>query len=208
MPASKNPQSGFSLIEMLVAVVILAIGLLGLAQLQVTAIKANAQSTTSSAATAIAQKIVEEISAMGADDPMFGGPTASTQTWPGSPITVAGAGTYNITYDVTAVQAGTSIVSNLFNIEITYANLTKGGEFDLSIAGKSFKHTVQDIGKKEKAKESPLAVNYKTFVLGQVVLKSGKYQLTIKPKKINKEAIKLHQGLMTLRDVTLVPQEN
>ena len=125
MSVSKNTQSGFSLIELLVAVVILAIGLLGLAQLQVTAIKTNAQSTTSTAATAIAQSVVEEIAAMGADDPMFDGPTASTQTWTGSPVTVAGAGTYNITYDVTAVQAGGSTVSNLFNIEITVTSISK-----------------------------------------------------------------------------------
>jgi hypothetical protein len=92
-----------------------------------------------------------------------------------------------------------------YSIEITYANLTQGGVFELAIAGQIFEHTVENVGKKEKAKQSPLAVNYKTFVLGEVDLKPGKHSLTIKPKRINKEAIKLHQGLMTLRDVTLVP---
>jgi alpha-L-fucosidase len=92
-----------------------------------------------------------------------------------------------------------------YTIEITYANLTEGGVFELAIADQTFEHTVENVGKKEKAKQSPLAVNYKTFVLGEVDLKPGKYSLTIKPKRINKEAIKLHQGLMTLRDVTLVP---
>lgn len=93
-----------------------------------------------------------------------------------------------------------------YNIEITYANLTEGGVFELTIAGQSFEHNVQKIGKKPKAKLSPLSVNYKTFVLGEVELKSGIYNLTIKPKKINEEAINLHQGLMTLRDVTLTPK--
>ena len=86
MPVSNKSQAGFTLIELLVAVVILAIGLLGLAQLQVTAIKTNAQSSTSTAATAIAQRVVEEIAAMSADHAMFDGP--NNGTWVGSPFTV------------------------------------------------------------------------------------------------------------------------
>ena len=65
MSTSKNSQSGFSLVEMLVAVVIIAVGLLGLAQSQVTAIKVNSQSMTSTTARALAQKVVEEIAATG-----------------------------------------------------------------------------------------------------------------------------------------------
>ncbi len=49
MPASKKIQAGFTLVELLVAIVVLAIGLLGLVQLQVTAIKTNSQSMTSTA---------------------------------------------------------------------------------------------------------------------------------------------------------------
>lgn len=117
MTGSKKSQAGFTLIELLVAVVILAIGLLGLAQLQVTAIKTNSQSTTSTAATAIAQKIVEEVASMGADDVMFD--AVGSGTWPGSPITVEGAGTYDITYDITQVQANGNDVTNVFRVEIT-----------------------------------------------------------------------------------------
>ena len=117
MSTPRQQQAGFTLIELLVAVVILAIGLLGLAQLQVTAIKTNAQSSTSTAATAIAQKVVEEVAALGADDPLFDGPGSGT--WPGSPITVAGAGTYVVTYDVTNVTAGGNNITNLYRIEIT-----------------------------------------------------------------------------------------
>ena len=116
MPVAKNTQSGFSLIEMLVAIVILAVGLLGLAQLQITAMKTNSQSATSAAATALAQQVVEKIAAIDADDAMF---TSSTGvTWDGSPVTVAGAGTYDITYDVTQVLANGTAIPNLFRIDV------------------------------------------------------------------------------------------
>ena len=118
MPVAKKSQSGFSLIELLVAVVILAVGLLGLAQLQVTAIKANSQSATSSAATALAQMVVEGVAAMGADDPIFNGPSTNN-TWSGSPVTVAGGGTYNITYDVEQVESESGKpVTNLYRVVI------------------------------------------------------------------------------------------
>lgn len=127
MPVAKNPQSGFSLVELLVAIVILAVGLLGLAELQVTAMKSNSQSATSTAATALAQRIIEEVAAMDASDPLFDG--ASTGTWPGSPITtLEGGGIYNITYSVAPVLsdpgAGT-VVSNLYQVTVTVTSSTE-----------------------------------------------------------------------------------
>jgi alpha-L-fucosidase len=92
-----------------------------------------------------------------------------------------------------------------YNIEITYGNLVDGGTFELTIAGEKFEHAVKAIPLHSKAKKSPLIIKYKTFDLGNVILKPGKYKLSIKPLKINDDAKKLYQGLMTLRDVTLVP---
>jgi type IV pilus assembly protein PilV len=115
MPASENAQSGFTLVELLVAVLILAVGLLGLAELQITAMKTNSQSATSTAAAALAQKVVEEIAAMSGEDPMFAGPGSGT--W--GTVTVEGGGTYNITYDVTQVQASGVDVTNVRRVEIT-----------------------------------------------------------------------------------------
>ena len=105
MKQRQSAQAGFSMIEMLIAVVILAVGLLGLAELQITAIKTNAQSDSITVANGIAQKIVEEIAAKDADEAIFstavGIPVGGLSvTWPGSPYTVQGAGTYNVTYDV------------------------------------------------------------------------------------------------------------
>lgn len=123
MPVEKHKQSGFTLVELLVAVVILAVGLLGLAQLQVTAIKTNSQSATITAANAIAQKVVEEVAAMAADHVMFDAP--GTGTWPGTPVTVDGAGTYAVTYTITQMTTpGGDNISNVFKVQIDVASTT------------------------------------------------------------------------------------
>jgi type IV pilus modification protein PilV len=121
MSASKKMQAGFTLIELLVAVVILAIGLLGLVQLQVTAIKTNSQSMTSTASKALAQKAVEEFAALDADDPIFTDGQAGT--W--GTYTTLGGGTYTVTYSVAQVQAGGNDVSQLFNVTITVTSTTE-----------------------------------------------------------------------------------
>ena len=122
MSTSKKIQAGFTMVELLVAVVILAIGLLGLVQLQVTAIKTNSQSMTSTASRALAQKAVEEFAALDADDPLFVDGAAGT--W-GIPIETKGGGTYDVTYSVEQVQAGGNDVSQLFKITITVTSTTE-----------------------------------------------------------------------------------
>ena len=119
MSASKNTQSGFSMIELLVAVVILAVGLLGLAQLQVTAIKVNSQSMTSTASRAVAQKLVEDIAAM-SDYSLFVDGTSGD--W--GPFVTDGGGTYTAHYEIDQVEANGNAVTNLFNVTITVESTT------------------------------------------------------------------------------------
>ena len=92
-------QAGMSLVEMLLAVVVLAIGLLGLAELQVTAMKANSQSNVSVAAASLAQRVIESVAAMDPASTMFDDGNLNV-AWPWSPVTLQGAGTFNITYSV------------------------------------------------------------------------------------------------------------
>jgi len=120
MPASKKIQAGFTLVELLIAVVVLAIGLLGLVQLQVTAIKTNSQSMTSTASKALAQKVVEEFAALPPEDPVFVDGQAGT--W--DSYTEQGGGTYTVTYSIAQVQAGGNDVSQLFNVTITVTSTT------------------------------------------------------------------------------------
>jgi type IV pilus modification protein PilV len=115
MHTKLSAQSGFSMVELLVAVLVLAIGLLGLAELQITAIKVNSQSETMLAAAAIAQGIVEEIAAMDSSDPMFNS-SVNDAVWDDSPVTVEGGGTYDITYDVATTYQG---VTNLCLVTVT-----------------------------------------------------------------------------------------
>lgn len=58
-PRNRSREEGFSLIEVLVSLTILAVGLLSLALLQVTAIKGNASASKSSIATDLAQEKLE-----------------------------------------------------------------------------------------------------------------------------------------------------
>ena len=62
-----HSQSGFSLIEVLVAIVVLSIGLLGLAGLQATGLRQNQSASYRSTATVLAYDIVDAMRANRAD---------------------------------------------------------------------------------------------------------------------------------------------
>lgn len=61
MQQRMTSQLGFSLVELMIAIALLAFGLLGLAQLQVTAMRTTTHSAGMLGANALGQRIVEEI---------------------------------------------------------------------------------------------------------------------------------------------------
>lgn len=63
MFAHRNNQSGFTLLEVMVAVFVLAIGLLGMAHLQVTTLKANQSASLKSQANILASDIIDRMRA-------------------------------------------------------------------------------------------------------------------------------------------------
>lgn len=63
-----NDQKGFSLIEILISMTIFAIGVLALAEMQITAIRGNAFSSTTTDGTTLAQDRIEQLMNLPYDD--------------------------------------------------------------------------------------------------------------------------------------------
>lgn len=85
-------EGGFTLIEVLVALTIFAIGLLALAGMQVTGIKGNSRAQSVTAKVALADGVVEEILARSGDDAIFSiGVATNYDPW--TSVALAGAGT-------------------------------------------------------------------------------------------------------------------
>lgn len=93
-------QDGFTLIEVLVALTILAVGLLALALMQTTAIKANALSSNSTVATQLAQDRLEEFK----NSPWTAVVSSATAAFGNNPTTA------NVTYTALPASAGDNVV--------------------------------------------------------------------------------------------------
>lgn len=111
-------QKGFTLLELLVALTIFAIGLLGVAGMQVTGLRQNATSHGRTTAAALATGILEEIRTWPlADTRLSGDSTANAWSFNGQPsLNVAGGGIFQATYDVDTNYNG---VTNIKRIQVT-----------------------------------------------------------------------------------------
>ena len=130
-------EKGFSLVELLVAVVMLAVGLLAVAGMQSMAINKNAYANRYSTATALAQEVMEDFlarepsSAIFQSDVGLGPPDPSAANYDLDPsavtsnsVTVTGAGTFTVLYSIDANNP----VANVAKITVKVTTTIGGGQ--------------------------------------------------------------------------------
>jgi type IV pilus assembly protein PilV len=127
-------EKGFTLLELLVALTIFAIGMLSVASMQVTALRENANSHSRTAAVTLASGILEEIQRWSPDDPRFSADVTAQDWNSGNAIAIDGAGAFRATYDLDRNFNG---VQNVIRIQV---NVTGGGTRPVSLV--SFKRAV------------------------------------------------------------------
>ena len=114
-----NDQKGFSLVEVLIAMTIFAIGVLALAQMQVTAIRGNAFSSTTTDGTTLAQDRVEQLMNLPYDD----GALAEGNH---GPVT---QGVYNVSWNV----VNDSAVNNTKTVNVSVTWTANGWNRSVSL---------------------------------------------------------------------------
>ena len=130
MKRMRDDEKGFTLAEVMVAMLILLVALLGLAQVQFTSIQGNAQSFSQVAATSLAQRAVEEFVALDGDDSVLQTEETVYKSWEDN-VEVAGGGTYNILYKTDVDYGGVDNVTRIdVRVESTNQTLSVGGKTD------------------------------------------------------------------------------
>jgi len=125
-----NNRNGFSLVELLIAITIFAVGLLAVSGMQVTAIKGNSKASSVSVASSLALSVMEEFMVMSSSAAIVTTNQIIPASW-SADRTFAGAGTYEITY---TVQTDTP-VSNVARIAVSVS----GGDLSSPVTMVGFK---------------------------------------------------------------------
>ena len=111
-------EKGFSLIEMLAAVTVLAIGLLALAGLQITAMRTNTHAASLTEAAALAQAAIERIQSLEGDRPWLR--TTQVDSTPSDLADIVSGTPYELLVNTEVDFNG---VENLTRIDVTVESL-------------------------------------------------------------------------------------
>ena len=120
MKTLRQNQQGFTLLELLIAISIFAIGLLSIAGMQITAIRTNSSANTLTAGSALAAGILEEVLAWPADEAPLAS-NSSNIAWDFDPSKssssyskfINGSGQYTATYSVDTNYNGNTDLSRI-----------------------------------------------------------------------------------------------
>ena len=139
-------ERGFTLTEVLVAMTILAIGLLAIAGMQITAIRGNSSANTITANTAVAAGIMEKLLSLDPGNALVSTAVAN-QAWDFDPgvavvaqVPIDGAGTYSATYSVEPnYDSGSGSISNVSRVLVTVTQVD-GSRRSITLTG--FKRSI------------------------------------------------------------------
>ncbi len=92
-------EAGFTLIEVLVAMTILAVGLIAISGMQVMAMRGNATANALTVATSLAEEVMEDILRRKEDDVMFNSVQTDVPYW-AVPRAIEGGGSYMAIFSV------------------------------------------------------------------------------------------------------------
>jgi type IV pilus assembly protein PilV len=147
MAVFQGNEKGFTLLELLIALTIFAVGLLGIAGLQMTSITQNSRSNTRSIEVALGEGVLEEILAKAEDDPLFAASFADAE-WDLDPLddfeatlTIPSGGRYGAVWSVTV----NTPVAGISRVDVTI-----DGPLDMD-AGNSRRRTLTLTGSKRVA---------------------------------------------------------
>ena len=128
---ASSRQAGFTLIEVLVALSIFAIGLLAIAGMQLTALKSNSYAYSITAINAVASGVMEEIISWAPDDPRL--VDAGVHQWDFDPsaavqpdLTVPGGGNFTAQYTIAKDTPVTKVSTITVQVSATGAVKARG----------------------------------------------------------------------------------
>ena len=117
-------DKGFTLVEVLVALTLMAIGIIAIVNMQSVAMKSNTIAYKLSVATNLGQEVIEDLLAKNQDDPMFTTAVSNAvydldPNTAANSKTVTGAGTFSANYTTTKGTGSNGVPINVVSVVVT-----------------------------------------------------------------------------------------